>query len=97
MRRQEDESRSSHQAVQRVSDTAKGVAQRIGGIAPVALEDNEKTFPDLFNRIQKTIDILEGVKVRFVFLLIPLSNREGQLDNDFWSYWVKDEKVNAVK
>ncbi|KUJ07144.1 uncharacterized protein LY89DRAFT_691946 [Mollisia scopiformis] len=48
--------------IQRVSDTAKGLAQRIGGVEPVVLEDNEKTFPDLFTRIQKTIEVLEGVK-----------------------------------
>jgi hypothetical protein len=64
---------SWYYAVQRVSDTAKGLAQRIGGIAPVALADNEKTFPELFDRIQKTIEILETVKVRFKpkTLLLP--------------------------
>lgn len=48
--------------IQRVSDTAKGVAVRAGGVAPVSLPDNETTFPQLQERIQKTIDILEGIK-----------------------------------
>ncbi|KAF8859013.1 hypothetical protein BDZ45DRAFT_673578 [Acephala macrosclerotiorum] len=48
--------------IQRVSDTSKGLAQRIGGIEPVELKDEEKTFPDLFERIQKTIEALETVK-----------------------------------
>jgi len=48
--------------IQRVSDTAKGVAVRIGGVAPVALADDEKTMADLHERLSKTISILEGVK-----------------------------------
>ena len=47
--------------VQRISDTAKGVAVRVGRIDPVPMEDNEKTFPELQNRITKTIDVLEQV------------------------------------
>jgi hypothetical protein len=48
--------------IQRVSDTAKGLAVRIGGAEPVALPDNETNFPQLQERLQKTIDILESVK-----------------------------------
>ena len=48
--------------IQRVSDTAKGVAVRSGGVDPVALADTETTFPQLQERIQKTIEILESVK-----------------------------------
>lgn len=48
--------------IQRVSDTAKGVAVRAGGAAPVSLPDNETTFPQLQERIAKTIEILESVK-----------------------------------
>jgi hypothetical protein len=48
--------------IQRVSDTAKGVAARAGGVDPVPLPDNETTFPQLQERIQKTIEILERVK-----------------------------------
>ena len=32
---------------------------RIAGSETVALPDNEKTFDDVYNRIQKTIEILE--------------------------------------
>jgi len=48
--------------IQRVSDTAKGFCVRVAKIAPVALEDNEKTMADLQERISKTIEILESVK-----------------------------------
>ncbi|KAK4698830.1 uncharacterized protein P7C70_g7439, partial [Phenoliferia sp. Uapishka_3] len=47
--------------VQRVSDVAKGVAVRIGGVEPVPMEDNEVTFEDLKKRIEKTIAVLEKV------------------------------------
>jgi hypothetical protein len=59
--------------VQRVSDTSKGFAVRVGKIEPVPFEDNEKTFPELLERIAKTIKVLESVKVR----LTPLVPRNG--------------------
>jgi hypothetical protein len=49
--------------IQRVSDASKGFAVRVGKIEPVAFEDNEKTFPELQERIAKTIKFLESVKV----------------------------------
>ncbi|KAG0647842.1 hypothetical protein D0Z07_5702 [Hyphodiscus hymeniophilus] len=48
--------------IQRISDTAKGLAVRAGNVAPVALPDNEKTFADVQARLQKTVDILESIK-----------------------------------
>lgn len=33
------------------------------------MEDNEKTFPELLARIQKTIDVLEKMKVGLFFFL----------------------------
>jgi hypothetical protein len=56
--------------VQRVSDTSKGFAVRVGKIEPVPFEDNEKTFPELLERIAKTIKVLESVKVRFTPLVL---------------------------
>jgi hypothetical protein len=56
--------------VQRVSDTSKGFAVRVGKIEPVPFEDNEKTFPELLERIAKTIKVLESVKVRFPPLVL---------------------------
>lgn len=47
--------------IQRVSDSAKGVATRIGGAESVAMEDNEKSFADVYARIEKTIAYLEKV------------------------------------
>jgi len=47
--------------VQRVSDTAKGVAVRLGGQDPVPMADTETTFAELQERIQKTIDVLKSV------------------------------------
>ncbi|PMD40872.1 hypothetical protein L207DRAFT_583046 [Hyaloscypha variabilis F] len=48
--------------IQRVSDTSKGFAVRVGKIEPVPFEDNEKTFEELLERIAKTVRFLEGVK-----------------------------------
>lgn len=47
--------------IQRISDTAKGCAVRVGKIDPVPMEDNETTFPELQARITKTIEVLEMV------------------------------------
>ncbi|MEG3178151.1 DUF1993 domain-containing protein [Sphingomonas sp. RB3P16] len=47
--------------VQRVSDSAKGTAVRLGGIENVAMADEEKTFADLHARIAKTIAFLKTV------------------------------------
>lgn len=47
--------------IQRASDTAKGLAVRMGGAENEAFEDNEKTFADAYERIDKTIKFLEKV------------------------------------
>lgn len=47
--------------IQRVSDTAKGVAVRVAKATPEAFEDNENTLPELQARIEKTIAFLEKV------------------------------------
>ncbi len=47
--------------IQRVSDTAKGFAVRVGGVENVAMEDNEASFDELQARITKTIDFLKSV------------------------------------
>jgi hypothetical protein len=52
-----------YMTVQRVSDTAKGVAVRVGKVPNVALADEEKTFPELLARLDTTLKILESVKV----------------------------------
>ncbi|MFB2351853.1 DUF1993 family protein, partial [Priestia megaterium] len=41
--------------IQRVSDTAKFVAVRLGGIDNVPMDDNEASFADLQARIDRTI------------------------------------------
>jgi hypothetical protein len=64
--------------VQRVSDTSKGVAVRVGKVEPVAFEDNEKTFPELQERIAKTIKFLQGVNVSLPFLLFFCLVEEGK-------------------
>jgi hypothetical protein len=50
--------------IQRVSDTAKGVAVRLGKMEPEAWADDEKTFPELQERLRKTIAFLEKVDPR---------------------------------
>jgi len=45
--------------IQRISDTAKGLAIRVGKAEAVTWEDNETTFPEMQSRITKTIEFLE--------------------------------------
>ncbi|TPG55007.1 DUF1993 domain-containing protein [Sphingomonas glacialis] len=47
--------------IQRVSDSAKGTAVRLGGVENVVMADEEKTFADLHARIAKTIAFLKTV------------------------------------
>lgn len=47
--------------VQRASDTAKGLAVRVGGAANVPFPDEEVNFADLFARIDRTVAFLNGV------------------------------------
>jgi len=44
-----------------VSNTAKNTVQRVCGTANIPMEDTEKTFPELQERIAKTIKLLEDV------------------------------------
>lgn len=48
--------------IQRASDTAKGCAARLAGTESPKFEDNEKTFPELQARIEKTVAFLKTVK-----------------------------------
>jgi hypothetical protein len=48
--------------VQSACDTAKFHVVRVCGIENVVMEDKEKTFPELQERIAKTIALLEAVK-----------------------------------
>lgn len=45
--------------IQRISDTAKLFAVRLGGLESDAWADDETTFPQLHARLQKTIKFLE--------------------------------------
>lgn len=47
--------------VQRASDTAKGLAVRVGGAANVSFPDEEVSFADLFARIDRTVAFLNSV------------------------------------
>jgi hypothetical protein len=47
--------------VQRCSDTAKGLAVRIGQVGNVAMADEEVTLDDLQARIEKTVAFLRAV------------------------------------
>ena len=48
--------------IQTASDTAKGCAARLAGIEAPAMADTETTFPELQQRIAKTIAFLDSVK-----------------------------------
>ena len=40
--------------IQRASDTSKLALERISGVAAPKMEDNEKTFAELFARVERT-------------------------------------------
>lgn len=44
------------------SDTAKGAAARLAGMEPPKYADNETTFPELVQRLRKTVAYLETLK-----------------------------------
>lgn len=46
--------------IQIVSDTAKGCGARLAGQEPPSFPDEEKTFPELQQRIAKTVNYLKG-------------------------------------
>jgi hypothetical protein len=48
--------------IQLVSDTAKGVAARLGGVENPSYADEETTFAELHERLQKTIDFVRSVE-----------------------------------
>jgi hypothetical protein len=48
--------------VQIASDTSKGGTARLAQIDPPAFEDNETTFPQLIERLRKTVAFLETLK-----------------------------------
>jgi len=47
--------------VQRASDTSKLAIERLSGLPAPRMEDNEKTFAELYARIDKTIGYIKGV------------------------------------
>ena len=47
--------------IQSASDAAKGCAARLAGIEAPSMPDTESTFPELQQRITKTIDFLKSV------------------------------------
>ena len=61
------------------SDNAKGIAARLGGVDNPSFADEEKTFAELHERLQKTIDFVasvpragfEGAENRDVVLKFP--------------------------
>ena len=48
--------------IQIATDHAKGAPARLAGIEPPAMDDNEKTLPELKARIAKTVDFLKTLK-----------------------------------
>ena len=47
--------------VQRASDTSKLAIERLSGLPAPRMEDNEKTFAELYARIDKTIGYIKSV------------------------------------
>jgi uncharacterized protein len=50
--------------IQTVSNSSKNALVRVAGTTAVPMEDNEKTFAELQERIKKTLEILEGVDAK---------------------------------
>jgi hypothetical protein len=48
--------------VQIAGDNAKGCAARLAGVDPPKFEDNETTFPQLLERVDKTVAFLKTLK-----------------------------------
>lgn len=48
--------------IQIVSDTAKGAGARLAGVEIPKFEDSEKTFEELYARIDNTIKFLDSIK-----------------------------------
>jgi hypothetical protein len=48
--------------VQVASDTAKGCCARLAGVEPPVFEDNEASFPELQDRIKRTLEFIRGLK-----------------------------------
>ncbi|RAL64881.1 hypothetical protein DID88_001476 [Monilinia fructigena] len=47
--------------IQRVSESAKGLAVRVAGVEDVVFENNETDFAGLYTRINRTIEILQAL------------------------------------
>lgn len=47
--------------IQIVSDQTKGCVARLAGDKPPSFEDNEKTLPELIERLQRTLDFITTV------------------------------------
>jgi hypothetical protein len=48
--------------VQIATDVAKGAASRLAGLEPPKFEDDESSFPELLQRVDKTLALLESLK-----------------------------------
>ncbi|MDV6332406.1 DUF1993 domain-containing protein [Asticcacaulis sp. 201] len=70
--------------IQLVSDNAKGIAARLGNVENPSYADDEKTFAELHERLQKTIDFVnsvpqagfEGSETRQVVIKFPQRTME---------------------
>lgn len=49
--------------VQMTTDNAKGAASRLSGVIAPKFEDNEKTLDELVNRVNRTVEYLQSLKV----------------------------------
>lgn len=50
--------------IQTCSNTAKGICHRVGGFEEVKMEDNETTFEQLYNRIDRTLEVLKQAEAK---------------------------------
>ncbi len=77
------------------SDASKGCVARLAGVEPPKFEDNETTFEELRQRVQKTIDYLNSVPADSIEgseerdIVIPMRNRDPlQFKGEFYlKHW----------
>jgi hypothetical protein len=74
--------------IQVVSNASKNAVVRIARVEPVPMDDNEKTFEELYARIDKTVEVIQAA---------PKSKFEGRESEDItYQQGGKDITINAL-
>jgi hypothetical protein len=81
--------------IQVACDQAKNGSARLAGIDPPRFEDNEKTIPELKERIAKTVAFVKGVDKKAIdgsagrAITFPLGPKKGEMNGaDYFNHFV---------